>query len=238
MNEIIRRAHEIRKEAAAKFGGRPGDYSLKIACEMAKKGEKVMDSKTINAKSDKGQDFEFEIAEGKIIAATVISLTKGPLPIANPCLSNVMLTGSVIVDGKEIKAVVRLTDKTAKAVNDEISASYHRRALPPSKEDMIPGIEALRKARSTRSYEHEMLMRAIDSGSSRCPKQTVTDEQVAELEAQYPAAVAYLRAESYACASNLDKYAAGRKAKDLLLSGGSVERANEIMDNWLPAYCD
>lgn len=165
----------------------------------------------------------------------MISLTRGPLSIANPCLSNVMLTGNVVADGKEIKMVVRLTDKTAKAVNDEISASY---IAPPSKEDKIPGLEALRKARSTRSYEHEMLMRAIDSGSSRCPKQTVTDEQVEALEAQYPAAVAYLRAESYACASNLDKYSAGRKAKELLLSGGSVEQANEIMDNWLPAYCD
>jgi hypothetical protein len=238
MNEIIRRAHEIRKEAAVKFGGKPGDYSLKIACEMAKNGEKVMSSKTISAKSDKGQDFEFEIADGKIVAATVISPTRGPLSIDKPCLGNVMLAGSVVVDGKEIKLLVRLTDKTAKAVNDEISASYHRRALPPSKEDMIPGLDALRGARGTRNYEHEMLTRAIDSGSSRCPAQTVTNAQVEALEAQYPAAVAYLRAESYACASNLDKHAAGRKAKELLLSGGSVEQANEIMDNWLPAYCD
>ncbi len=234
MNEIIRRAHEIRKEAAAKFGGRPGDYSLKIACEMAKNGEKVMNSKTINAKSDKGQDFVFEISEGKIIAATVISLTRGPLAISNPCLGNVMLTGSVVADGKEIKLVVRLTDKTAKALRDDISASC---VAPASKESMIPGLDILRKARDTRSYEHEMTMRAIDSGS-RCPVRTVTYEQLKALEAQYPAAVAYLRAESFTCASNLDKYAAGNKAKELLLSGGSAKQANEIMDNWLPAYCD
>jgi hypothetical protein len=235
MNATIRRAHQIRQEAAAKFGGNPGDYSLKIACEMAKNGEQIMSSKTIDAKSDKGQDFVFEISEGKIIAATVISLTRGPLSIANPCLSNVMLTGNVVADGKEIKLAVRLTDKTAKAVRDEISASY---VAPASKESMIPGLDALRKARSTRSYEHEMMMRAIDNGSSRCPARTVTDEQVKALEAQYPAAVAYLRAESYKAASNIDKYSAGRKAMELLLSGGSVDQANEIMDNWLPAYCD
>lgn len=44
MNATIRRAHEIRRDAAAKFGGRPGDYSMKIACEMAKNGESVMDT--------------------------------------------------------------------------------------------------------------------------------------------------------------------------------------------------
>lgn len=41
MNTTIRRAHEIRREAAAKFGGRPGDYSMKIACEMAKKERQI-----------------------------------------------------------------------------------------------------------------------------------------------------------------------------------------------------
>ena len=236
MNVTIRRAHEIRKEAAAKFGGRPGDYSLKIACEMAKKGEKVMDSKTINATSERGQDFVFEIADGKIVAATVISPTRGPLLIDSPCLSGSMLDGKVAgEDGKSIRICVGFRAATVREIRAAIECS---RPAEPAAPEAIPGLTALRKARSTRSYEHEMLMRTIDSGSSRCPKQTVTDEQVAELEAQYPAAVAYLRAEGYACASNLDKYAAGRKAKDLLLSGGSAEQANEIMDNWLPAYCD
>lgn len=36
MNAIIERAHEIRKEAAAKFGGKAGQYDMGIACQMAK----------------------------------------------------------------------------------------------------------------------------------------------------------------------------------------------------------
>lgn len=236
MNEIIRIAHKIRREAAVKFGGRSGDYSLKIACEMAKNGEKIMSSKTINARSERGQDFEFEIADGKIVAAAVISPTRGPLPIDSPCLSGSMLDGKVAgEDGKSIRICVGFRAATVKEIRAAIEYS---KPAEPEVTETIPGLTALRKARDTRSYEHEMLMRAIDSGSSRCPKQTVTDAQVEDLEAQYPAAVAYLRAESYASASNLNKYSAGRKSKELLLSGGSVEQANEIMDNWLPACCD
>lgn len=36
MNAIIKRAHQIRKQAAEKFGGKSGQYDMKIACEMAK----------------------------------------------------------------------------------------------------------------------------------------------------------------------------------------------------------
>lgn len=36
MNTIIKKAHQIRKKAAEKFGGEAGQYDMKIACEMAK----------------------------------------------------------------------------------------------------------------------------------------------------------------------------------------------------------
>lgn len=36
MNAIIKKAHQIRKQAAAKFGGKSGQYDMKTACEMAK----------------------------------------------------------------------------------------------------------------------------------------------------------------------------------------------------------
>ena len=44
MNAIIKKAHKIRREAAAKFGGKPGQYSMQIACVMAKNGEEVDDT--------------------------------------------------------------------------------------------------------------------------------------------------------------------------------------------------
>lgn len=33
--QIMTQAHQIRREAAARFGGRPGDYEMSIALEMA-----------------------------------------------------------------------------------------------------------------------------------------------------------------------------------------------------------
>ena len=50
MSAIIKKAHQIRKDAANKFGGKPGQYSLKIACEMAKNGEEVEMEKKMTTK--------------------------------------------------------------------------------------------------------------------------------------------------------------------------------------------
>lgn len=43
MKATFRRAHEIRREAAARFGGKPSDYSMSEACKMAVNGECVDD---------------------------------------------------------------------------------------------------------------------------------------------------------------------------------------------------
>lgn len=231
MNETIRRAHETRKEAAAKFGGKPGDYSLKIACEMAKNGEKVEMEKTaeVSYTGEGGVKITLTVNASSVIAGKA-HLKRGDVKLDNPRLSGLYL--NAIMVNSEGKTV----DISNKIDRDDLRSILAK--MSELKDLTVPGLSILSRARDTRSYEHEMMMRAIDSGSSRCPARTVTDKQVESLEAQYPAAVAYLRAESYEAASNIDKYSAGRKAKELLLSGGSVEQANEIMDNWLPAYCD
>lgn len=231
MNATIRRAHEIRREAAARFGGLPGDYSLKIACEMAKNGEDVMKETTaeVTVYADGATKVILTVNASGVIAGKA-ELKRGTVTLDNARISGLELNANMInAEGKRIDVSSKISRDDLRKVIDSINNL---------KDCVIPGLDALRKARDTRSYEHERMMLSIDNGSSRCPKRTVTDEQVKALEAQYPAAVAYLRAESYACASNLDKYAAGRKAKELLISGGSVEQANEIMDNWLSAYCD
>ncbi|WP_249849254.1 hypothetical protein [Aggregatibacter actinomycetemcomitans] len=56
-----------------------------------------------------------------------------------------------------------------------------------------------------------------------------------ELSAKYPRAAMYLKADSYSTAENYDKASAGDKAKKLLDEGGSIEDAQKILGNWLPA---
>ncbi len=115
MNATIRRANEIRKEAAAKFGGQPGDYSLKIACEMAKNGEKI-NMETITVKCEQGQEFIFAVNNGKVVSATINSKAKGLLPVTGVQLSGQMVTGRITVDGKEIKFVNKLSRLSAEKV--------------------------------------------------------------------------------------------------------------------------
>lgn len=55
-----------------------------------------------------------------------------------------------------------------------------------------------------------------------------------ELRKQYPRAALYVKADSYSNASNCHKSTAGDKAKKILISGGNMDEATNIMDNWLP----
>lgn len=74
MNLIIRRAHQIRREAAARFGGSAGQYSMKIACEMAKRGESVMDFEEytiVDTKQQKREQQKVESAEARKLAREI-----------------------------------------------------------------------------------------------------------------------------------------------------------------------
>lgn len=70
MNAIIRRAHQIRKEAAVKFGGKPGQYSMEIACKMAKNGETVETVDYVLTGTPKQIKYATDlIAQAKVLAA-------------------------------------------------------------------------------------------------------------------------------------------------------------------------
>ncbi len=49
----MKRAHEIRREAAAKFGGKASDYSMGIALEMA------WEEKSMKKQLEIGKDYGF-----------------------------------------------------------------------------------------------------------------------------------------------------------------------------------
>ena len=103
-------------------------------------------------------------------------------------------------------------------------------------ESAVPGISVLRQAYEADDSYHDDFRRAMESeqrDGTRMPKLPADD--IPALEAQYPRAVLYLRAEAYSDASHHLKAAAGKKAMQLLRDGGNEADAEAIMQNWLPA---
>lgn len=95
----------------------------------------------------------------------------------------------------------------------------------------VPGLEILRDARSKWEMYHEAFSRAIDRGDVRMPQRPVEDMDA--IKAQYPAAVAYLKAESYEYASHYAKSAAGRKAKQAIADGDNhIEALVQMEKEW------
>jgi len=103
-------------------------------------------------------------------------------------------------------------------------------------ESAVPGISVLRQAYEADDSYHDDFRRAMESeqrDGARMPKRPAED--IPALEAQYPRAVLYLRAEAYSDASHHLKAAAGKKAMQLLRDGGNEADAEAILQNWLPA---
>ena len=103
-------------------------------------------------------------------------------------------------------------------------------------ESAVPGISVLRQAYEADDSYHDDFRRVMESEQHdgiRMPKRPAVD--IPALEAQYPRAVLYLRAEAYSDASHHLKAAAGKKAMQLLRDGGNEADAEVILQNWLPA---
>ena len=100
----------------------------------------------------------------------------------------------------------------------------------------VPGLDALRDARSQWSSYHDAFSRAIDRGDCRMPSKPVVDAKA--IAEQYPAAVAYLKAESYEHASHYAKSAAGRKAKQAIADGADYAEALAKMEAEWSAHCE
>lgn len=78
--------------------------------------------------------------------------------------------------------------------------------------------------------EFEAMMCDEKNDGVRSPKQPKAS--IDEIKKMYPAECCYYKANCYAMASNDLKSSAGDKAKEILLTGGSVEAAEEILNNW------
>ncbi len=74
-----------------------------------------------------------------------------------------------------------------------------------------------------------------------CPPKPVDQslrETATALAVEYPRAAAYLRAQGYLQSENINKYSAGKHAMELLVDGGNIEDAENILKNWLPKDID
>lgn len=123
-----------------------------------------------------------------------------------------------------------LTETEAKTISDAI---YDAKASIKAKmATNLPGLEELRVvcdknesayAWNTKRFDDEMT-------SSLAPRRLI---DTAELRAKYPRAAAYLKAEGYSLAANDRKATAGHEAMALLVNGGAIEDAEQILKNWL-----
>jgi hypothetical protein len=102
-------------------------------------------------------------------------------------------------------------------------------------EAVAPGLALLKAAMEEHeeySDRFERMMEDEDNDGARPPRRPTAD--LDELRKTYPVAALYLRAESYLNAENHHKYSAGKRASEIIASGGSIEEAKEVLDNWLP----
>jgi hypothetical protein len=98
-------------------------------------------------------------------------------------------------------------------------------------EILFPGLTAIQSALAAEFESDQGFERMMESENEDRrflkPQPAVSSE---DLLKQYPAAAAYLKAESYSDASHVDKFAAGRKAIKRLLAGENHKAVIEDMD--------
>ncbi|WP_425248755.1 hypothetical protein, partial [Chelonobacter oris] len=122
-----------------------------------------------------------------------------------------------------------------------INAEKEReKRLEQEKRDMnVPGIEELREAYLQNEIAYENRRSSIEQGTGVIlGDEENTRLKVQELEEKYPRAALWHKANGYTNSSNIDKYSAGAKARDLLENGGDMKEAEHILDNWLKKVWD
>jgi hypothetical protein len=128
------------------------------------------------------------------------------------------------------------------ATRDEVSKveaiqQAMRDARNPAK--IIPGYSEMKASLNDAERYHAEFTRMVEDEQNDgvCPPKSGKSDPEFYMEilrAKYPVAACYIKAEGYSYASHDCKSFAGHKAMALLISGGSVEEAEKILENWLP----
>lgn len=96
----------------------------------------------------------------------------------------------------------------------------------------VPGLDKLRTAYRHNRNAYKTSRRAIEETSRHGYTKTKIPEEIDTdaLRAKYPRAALYLKAEDYIYASHHSKVSAGKKAMEILHTGGTIEDAKQALD--------
>jgi len=100
----------------------------------------------------------------------------------------------------------------------------------------VPGLDELRAAIAENERNYERQRKDIEMGAPRI--HTFKPIDINAIRAKYPAAAAYLKAESYAMASHYAKATAGKKAMEIIAAGGDYQQAIADMEAEWQAHCN
>ena len=188
----------------------------------------------IIAHTPSGKEINLQIIGGKLLAeiaaAGITGSISGAYKLTRPKIG---CTHYAECAGKQI-GLDAANYQIIRGMLDEINAAA-RKAEQDRLSLHVPGMDVLCAAHNAEEYYQRGFERMMEDGDNdgvRPPRRPATD--AAEIARQYPRAAVYLRSEAYECASHDAKASAGRKAKELLASGGSIEEAKKILANWLP----
>lgn len=154
-----------------------------------------------------------------------------------------------IQDGQEMMRVGHSTPPTTaeitmlKSAKPEIMEELKRReaekvALESAEAEKIrnniPGLEELKNIRNSWEIFYDKRSASIENSGFNYPTEPSMKLSVAS--SKYPVAAAYLKAQSYADASNFNKYSAGKKAVTAIENGEDYTKVIEEMEsNWSKA---
>lgn len=151
--------------------------------------------------------------------------------------------GTIKHNGKNVRLMVRYDNKPELAA--QIATwledwKAYEEAKAAEFDLNVPGLKELEAAKDAASNEEDRYQyefdRAMDDEGGLSPKALNTSlrTKANKLAKQYPRAALYLRAKAFTRSDNHHKYGAGQKAMELIATGGSLEEATEVLNNWVP----
>lgn len=174
-----------------------------------------------------------QFVDGKTLAASKLALGDVEIDAA--------FTYEAFYDPKGKSSVLLSKDGTIKyrealKSREKIKQAALRESYAKQQEllnSKIKGLDELRRAYREHIYYRDAFNQAMEDEQNDGVKMpTRPTSNIDELEAKYPLAKLYLKAESYQESSNYDKMSAGEKAIKMLLSDASIEEVQDVLDNW------
>ena len=158
---------------------------------------------------------------------------KGAIPTGNlysPFLENAKIAG-------DFDEIVSYKQEIMNILIDEKKEKEREWREREDKINAIPGLSEIQAAKDDLERWHDEWERSFDDvgGLGVRPKPKY---DFAEMNAKYPRAAAYLKAESYSLAAHDVKASAGRKALEKIVNGEDYEEALKVMEDEWSAYCD